>query len=93
VKGLEDIPASDLLQPGSCNEQADQAVRVDAFTTEHREQIVVGREPELAKLASALRQASESHGRLLFVTGEPGMGKSTLVNEFICVCRTSTLLI
>ena len=68
VKHLEDVPASDLIQPGS---------------TQHREQIVVGRELELAKLINALLHASESRGRVLFVTGEPGMGKSTLVDEFI----------
>ncbi|MGE5737167.1 MAG: ATP-binding protein, partial [Acidobacteriota bacterium] len=83
MKHLEDIPASDLLQPGLCKAQADESVCLDAFITQHTEQIVVGRELELAKLINALLQTSESHGRVLFVTGEPGMGKSTLVAEFI----------
>lgn len=43
---------------------------------------VVGREPELAALASALEDALAGHGRAIFVTGEAGRGKSSLLAEF-----------
>ncbi|MGH9903334.1 MAG: serine/threonine-protein kinase, partial [Pyrinomonadaceae bacterium] len=43
----------------------------------------VGREPEVGKLDELLRRAVEGSGRVVFVTGEPGMGKSALVDEFL----------
>ena len=43
----------------------------------------VGREPELRKLESLLRQAIQGTGRVVFVTGEPGIGKTTLGDEFL----------
>jgi serine/threonine protein kinase len=45
--------------------------------------IVVGRaEPEEA-MSEVLATAVAGHGRLLCVTGEPGMGKTTLVEDFL----------
>lgn len=43
---------------------------------------VVGREPELARLASALESALGGRYLTLFVTGEAGRGKSSLLSEF-----------
>jgi len=43
---------------------------------------VVGREPELARLAAALEEALAGGGRAVFVTGEAGRGKSSLLREF-----------
>lgn len=43
---------------------------------------VVGREPELARLAAALGEAVAGSGRAVFVTGEAGRGKSSLLGEF-----------
>ncbi len=40
------------------------------------------RRDELAALAGALRQVSESGRQAAFVTGEPGIGKTRLVSEF-----------
>ena len=45
---------------------------------------VVGRERELSKLSAHLACALTGHGRVIFVTGETGSGKTVLVNEF---CR------
>lgn len=42
---------------------------------------VVGREPELARLAGALDDALAGRARALFVTGEAGRGKSSLLGE------------
>jgi tetratricopeptide (TPR) repeat protein/predicted Ser/Thr protein kinase len=43
----------------------------------------VGRAPELERLGGLLRRSVEGAGRLVFVTGEPGIGKSALVGEFL----------
>ncbi|ETX04020.1 MAG: hypothetical protein ETSY2_31210 [Candidatus Entotheonella gemina] len=43
---------------------------------------IVEREPELAQLRDYLGQALQGERQLVFVTGEPGVGKSTLVDFF-----------
>ncbi len=42
----------------------------------------VGRERELGRLRDALESARSGSGQILFVVGEAGRGKSTLMNEF-----------
>lgn len=44
---------------------------------------VVGRETELAELHKNLEEALRSKRQILFVTGEPGIGKTTLVETFL----------
>ena len=43
--------------------------------------VLVGREAELSALDDALAAALGGAGRLMFVTGEPGIGKSRLARE------------
>jgi tetratricopeptide (TPR) repeat protein len=43
----------------------------------------VGREPELGKLESFLEDAIGGTGRVVFITGEPGIGKTSLSDEFL----------
>jgi tetratricopeptide (TPR) repeat protein len=43
----------------------------------------VGREPELGALQKLLDGAVAGRGRLVFITGEPGQGKTSLSNEFL----------
>ncbi|HMF15277.1 MAG TPA: protein kinase, partial [Gemmataceae bacterium] len=43
----------------------------------------VRREPELAALHAAFSAARAGHGSLVCVTGEPGIGKTTLVEDFL----------
>jgi tetratricopeptide (TPR) repeat protein len=43
----------------------------------------VGRELEMTRLEEVLRRASAGSGRLVFITGEPGIGKTTLADEFM----------
>jgi DNA-binding winged helix-turn-helix (wHTH) protein/tetratricopeptide (TPR) repeat protein len=45
--------------------------------------ILVGRDPDLSKLEGFLRQALEGAGRTIFITGEAGIGKSALAEEFM----------
>lgn len=43
----------------------------------------VGRELELSRLDELLREAVDGAGRIIFITGEPGIGKTTLAHEFL----------
>jgi tetratricopeptide (TPR) repeat protein len=43
----------------------------------------VGRQAELDRLAAILEQAIAGSGAVVFVTGEPGLGKTMLVGEFL----------
>ena len=43
--------------------------------------VVVGRQAELSALDAALDAAFGGAGRMVFVTGEPGIGKSRLARE------------
>src|SRR2546430_8603996 len=43
---------------------------------------LVGRERELRALEDAYDEAREGHGQVVFVVGEPGIGKSRLLYEF-----------
>jgi adenylate cyclase len=45
--------------------------------------LFVAREKELARLAAFADQALEGTGRVAFVTGGPGQGKSALLDEFV----------
>lgn len=45
--------------------------------------ILVGREPELHKLEIFLNKAVQGCGRMIFITGEPGIGKTALANAFM----------
>ena len=48
----------------------------------------VGRHPELAALHRTLERAEARHGQVVAVIGEPGVGKSRLVYEFIHAHQT-----
>ena len=48
----------------------------------HATELVVAREHELSQLEGFLAEALNGHGKVVFVTGGPGRGKSTLVQAF-----------
>ena len=48
---------------------------------------IVGREEELRQLDEALEQTMAKRGRTLLITGEPGIGKTTLADEFMLRAR------
>jgi tetratricopeptide (TPR) repeat protein len=48
---------------------------------------LIGREPELARLQEGLEEAARGRGRLVLVAGEPGIGKSRLVDELAAAAR------
>ena len=47
------------------------------------ERLFVGRLPELSALDSALTAAGEGKPRVVLIQGEAGIGKSSLVSEFL----------
>jgi predicted ATPase/DNA-binding winged helix-turn-helix (wHTH) protein len=49
---------------------------------------VVGRETELAKLHGVLDKARAGQRQIVFITGEPGIGKTTIVDAFLARLRT-----
>jgi AAA ATPase domain len=51
----------------------------------------VGRESEIQKLEDLLQQAIEGTGRMVFITGEPGIGKTSLSGEFLRRARKQQL--
>jgi class 3 adenylate cyclase/tetratricopeptide (TPR) repeat protein len=53
----------------------------------------VGRDTELAALGRALGRATQGHGEIFGVVGDPGVGKSRLYYEFTHSHRTSDVLI
>jgi tetratricopeptide (TPR) repeat protein len=48
----------------------------------------VGRQQELTELSSAFERAAAGHGSLLCFTGEPGIGKTALVERFCAQLRS-----
>src|SRR5215510_8833935 len=67
------------------------AARVQALTTPREPDgkparpraLVVGRETELIELRACLQQALGGARQIVFVTGEPGIGKTTLIETFL----------
>jgi serine/threonine protein kinase/predicted ATPase len=57
------------------------------------ERPIVHREPELAVLRAALAEAEAGRGALVCVAGEPGIGKTTLVEDFLSEPGTLTPLV
>ena len=53
--------------------------------------IVIGRESELAVLCGHLNKASCGESQMVFVAGDPGIGKTTLVTTFLKSLTTSDL--
>ena len=49
----------------------------------------IGREPELARLEAAMREAEHGRGQVVHVVGEPGVGKSRVAAEFRATLPTS----
>ncbi len=55
--------------------------------------LIVGREVELAMLRSAFERALGGRRQLCFVTGEAGIGKSTLVRTFLAGLDPSSVIV
>src|SRR5207248_3325344 len=79
------------IEPGKALRELHQAilrqdtaldvVPADEPATEAGRGVFVGREAEFAQLAAGLDDALAGRGRLFFLVGEPGIGKSRLADE------------
>jgi DNA-binding winged helix-turn-helix (wHTH) protein len=68
-----------FTQEVTLDEDAPAAPRTTAIA----DRIIVGREPALEVLRGALERARGGQRQLVFVTGEPGIGKTLLVDAFL----------
>jgi len=80
LKTLEALPPDIHLEPGP--------VRLPAFLEAEQEirsrPVFVCREGELARLEGYLGEALDGNGGVVFVTGDPGSGKTALIHTFAC---------
>jgi tetratricopeptide (TPR) repeat protein/tRNA A-37 threonylcarbamoyl transferase component Bud32 len=56
---------------------------IESARSEGEAEAFVGREPELRRLDEFLRQTLAGSGQVIFLTGEPGIGKTSLAAEFL----------
>lgn len=67
-------------------------IRIDDPTFLHRAPFIK-REEQLETLQNCWQSAQDGNGHLVFVTGEPGVGKSTLVQQVVMQSEPPVLLI
>jgi tetratricopeptide (TPR) repeat protein len=88
---------ADMLRkaPATRPSAHDIVTRIAAFTTRPpgvefvaRRRLSVGREAERAAIRAAFEAAANGVGRIVAVSGEPGIGKSTLVEDFLAEIAT-----
>jgi class 3 adenylate cyclase/tetratricopeptide (TPR) repeat protein len=78
------IPAEDFLQPVEAwrVENADAAANRFLALRSPKLSTLVGRDEELELLSRRWEQAKAGYGRVVLISGEPGIGKSRLLREF-----------
>ncbi len=67
-------------------------LQVDSETSPVSPQVLVAREGPLQILAEGWEKSARGEGQLFFITGEPGIGKSTLAQQAAALSGTSVLL-
>ena len=82
---IQTVPRRGYRFVASVRQAAESALLAPGGTAsaETDSEVLVGREPELHILESFLRDAVEGAGRMIFITGEPGIGKTALSNAFL----------
>ncbi|MDO8672719.1 MAG: ATP-binding protein, partial [Dehalococcoidia bacterium] len=76
IKPVTDRPSAGKTGPGSRRSLHSRATSP-----------FVGRADELQRLIAALSLAAEGHGGIVFLTGEPGVGKTRLAREALARVR------
>jgi TolB-like protein/Tfp pilus assembly protein PilF/predicted ATPase len=71
-----------LIARARCISTAGNASEMSTGPLDRKPRTTVGRERERAALRSAFDQAAAGRGLLVAIGGEPGLGKTTLVEEF-----------
>jgi class 3 adenylate cyclase len=95
VKSLGEMAIKGLAQPVEVFEITDggfERTRLQAAASRGLTPFV-GRELEVQQLTQALDHARGGHGQVVAVVGEPGMGKSRLIHEFVHSSRTDDCLV
>jgi class 3 adenylate cyclase len=95
VKPLGPIPVKGLAQPIEVYEVTGgggERTRLQAAASRGLTRFV-GRDIERSVLQQALADARAGHGQVVAVVGEPGMGKSRLIHEFLRLGETSGCLL
>src|SRR5262249_12777087 len=84
VTALGPVPVKGLVEPVEVFELVGVGTARTRFQVAARRGLTrfVGRSDELEQLPDALDQASQGHGQVVAVVGEPGVGKSRLFWEF-----------
>jgi DNA-binding winged helix-turn-helix (wHTH) protein/tetratricopeptide (TPR) repeat protein len=82
---IQTVPRRGYRFVASVRQSVELAPLVQRWTgpAEADSDVLVGREPELCKLERFLNQAIAGAGRMIFITGEPGIGKTALSNTFL----------
>ncbi len=101
TEGLLHFKPLGLMTVKGLSDPVDVLQLVDAEPKRHRFQAAsgrgrtrfVGREPELGTFTQALERAGAGQGQVVAVIGEPGIGKSRLLYEFLDSERTRDWLI
>jgi DNA-binding winged helix-turn-helix (wHTH) protein len=65
----------------------------EAENTVRPRRSMVGRERELAELSAGLADAIAGNGRLLLISGEPGIGKTCLTAELASLAQTGGMMV
>jgi hypothetical protein len=87
IKGLtEPLPVYEVLGAGPLRTRLQVAAQRGLTR-------FVGRQREMEQLQQALEQAKASHGQIVGVMGEPGLGKSRLFYEFKLTSQSGCLVL
>src|SRR6266545_1539377 len=95
VKPLGPVPVKGLAQPIEVHELLGAAVAHTRFHVSARRGLshFVGRTSEIEQLRAATEDVRRGHGQVVALVGEPGVGKSRLVHEFVHSHRTHGWLV
>lgn len=88
-RSVEDIVAAlTTLRTSLSGQWAGAPIIYDRDLIDASASAFVGRVPELKRLDEFLAQAIAGSGRLVFITGEPGIGKTSLSDQFLRRARS-----
>jgi class 3 adenylate cyclase len=72
---------------------AEATLPIGAFLGALPSSLLVGREPEMQRLLAAVDAVASGNGRLVHLSGEPGVGKTRLAQELMLSARNRRFLI
>ena len=84
---IQTLPKRGYRFMAGVTDQQDAAAEIR--DQEARDELIVGRDDELSFLRTQLRQLAGGQRRVVFVTGEAGIGKTALVDAFCRPLRSS----